>query len=116
MRAAEAWLTYAEAETRLGNADKAKTAIDAIRTRANTSLQPSYSLDFILDEWSREFYFEGRRRIDLIRHGKFSGNNYVWQWKGGAYNGTTFSSNLNIFAIPDTDLNANPNLVQNPGY
>jgi len=116
MRAAEAWLTYAEAETRMGNADKAKTAIDAIRTRANASLQPSYSLDFILDEWSREFYFEGRRRIDLIRHGKFSGNSYVWQWKGGAYSGTTFSSNLNIFAIPDTDLNANPNLVQNPGY
>ena len=116
MRAAEAWLTYAEAETRLGNADKAKTAIDEIRTRANASLQPSYSLDFILDEWSREFYFEGRRRIDLIRHGKFSGNSYLWQWKGGAYNGTTFSSHLNVFAIPDTDMNANPNLVQNPGY
>ena len=116
MRAAEAWLTYAEAETRLGNADNAKTAIDEIRTRANASLQPSYSVDFILDEWSREFYFEGRRRIDLIRHGKFSGNSYVWQWKGGAYNGTTFSSHLNVFAIPDTDLNANSNLVQNTGY
>lgn len=116
MRAAEAWLTYAEAETRLGNADKAKTAIDEIRERANASKQPAYSLDFILDEWSREFYFEGRRRIDLIRHGKFSGNSYVWQWKGGAYNGTTFSSHLNVFAIPDTDLNANSNLVQNPGY
>ena len=116
MRAAEAWLTYAEAETRLGNPDKAKVAIDEIRTRANASLQPAYSLDFILDEWSREFYFEGRRRIDLIRHGKFSGNSYLWQWKGGAYNGTTFSSHLNVFAIPDTDLNANSNLVQNPGY
>ena len=116
MRAAEAWLTYAEAETRLGNPDKAKIAIDEIRTRANASLQPSYSLDFILDEWSREFYFEGRRRIDLIRHGKFSGISYLWQWKGGAYNGTTFDSHLNVFAIPDTDLNANSNLVQNPGY
>ena len=116
MRAAEAWFTYAEAETRLGNPDKAKVAIDEIRTRANASLQPAYSLEFILDEWSREFYFEGRRRIDLIRHGKFSGNSYLWQWKGGAYNGTTFSSHLNVFAIPDTDLNANSNLVQNPGY
>ena len=116
MRAAEAWLTYAEAETRLGNTANAKTAIDEIRTRANASTQPEYSLDFILDEWSREFYFEGRRRIDLIRHGKFSGNTYLWQWKGGAYSGTTFSSNLNVFAIPDTDMNANSNLVQNPGY
>lgn len=116
MRAAEAWLTYAEAETRLGNTENAKGAIDELRTRANASLQPSYSLDFILDEWSREFYFEGRRRIDLIRHGKFSGNSYVWQWKGGVYAGTTFNSNLNVFAIPDTDLNSNANLVQNPGY
>lgn len=116
MRAAEAWLTYAEAETRLGNSANAKTAIDELRGRAHASLQPSYSLDFILDEWSREFYFEGRRRIDLIRHGKFSGNSYVWQWKGGTYGGTTFDSHLNVFAIPDTDLNANDNLKQNPGY
>lgn len=119
MRAAEAWLTYAEAETRLGAANNlanAKKAIDEIRDRAHAPKQPAYSLDFILDEWSREFYFEGRRRIDLIRHDKFSGGSYLWQWKGGSYDGTTFSSHLNIFAIPDTDLNANENLQQNPGY
>ena len=71
----------------------------------------------ILDEWAREFYYEGRRRIDLIRFGKFGGNSdYKWQWKGGSKEGTTFNSHLNIFAIPDTDLNANPNLKQNDGY
>lgn len=121
MRAAEAYLTYAEATCRdAGSTNvtaEGKAAIDAIRSRANAPIKNTYSLDNILDEWSREFYYEGRRRIDLIRYGYFGGNaGYKWQWKGGAKEGTNFDSRLNIFAIPDADINANPNLVQNPGY
>ncbi|MGL4852910.1 MAG: RagB/SusD family nutrient uptake outer membrane protein, partial [Phocaeicola sp.] len=120
MRAAEAWLTYAEASMRAnGNVITSEgiAAINEIRSRANAAVRTTYTLDNILDEWSREFYFEGRRRSDLIRFGYYGGNStYRWQWKGGAQNGTTFNANLNIFAIPDTDLNANPNLQQNPGY
>lgn len=120
MRVAEAYLTYAEATARAKGGivtGEGKAAIDAIRSRAHASIRSSYTLDDILDEWSREFYYEGRRRIDLIRYGYFGGNNsYTWQWKGGTITGTTFSSNLNVFAIPSDDLNANSNLVQNPGY
>lgn len=120
MRAAEAWLTYAEATARLNGGTtttEGAAAINEIRSRANTTTKASYSLNEILDEWSREFYFEGRRRGDLIRFGKFgSSSDYKWQWKGGVKEGTNFNANLNIFAIPDTDLNANPNLKQNPGY
>ena len=120
MRAAEAYLTFAEAATRANGGSitaEAKAAIDAIRGRANATIKNTYSLNDILDEWSREFYYEGRRRIDLIRFGQFGGNGeYKGQWKGGVKEGTVFNTNLNIFAIPDTDLNANPNLVQNPGY
>ena len=120
MRAAEAYLTFAEADTRANGGSitaEAKAAIDAIRNRANAAVKNTYSLNDILDEWSREFYYEGRRRIDLIRFGQFGGNgDYKWQWKSGVKEGTVFNTNLNIFAIPDTDLNANPNLVQNPGY
>lgn len=120
MRVAEAYLTYAEATARANGGTvttEGKAAIDAIRTRANAATRASYTLNDILDEWSREFYYEGRRRTDLIRYGYFGGNNsYTWQWKGGTLSGTTFSSNLNIFAIPSDDLNANSNLVQNPGY
>ncbi|MDE6801111.1 MAG: RagB/SusD family nutrient uptake outer membrane protein, partial [Phocaeicola sp.] len=69
------------------------------------------------DEWRREFYFEGRRRMDLIRFNRYGGNNnYTWQWKGGAYEGRSFDAHLNIFAIPTNELTANSNLVQNPGY
>lgn len=120
MRAAEAWLTYAEATARQNGGTttaEGAAAINEIRTRANATTKSSYSLNEILDEWAREFFFEGRRRVDLIRFGKFGGSSdYKWQWKGGVMEGTNFSANLNIFAIPDTDLNANPNLTQNPGY
>ena len=120
MRAAEAWLTYAEATARAnGNVvtDLGKAAIDEIRNRANAGTKSKYTLDDILDEWSREFYFEGRRRTDLIRFNQFGGNtDYQWQWKGGIENGTNFSTDLNVFALPDTELNTNPNLKQNKGY
>ena len=96
----------------------AKTAIDALRDRANNpNKQPSYSLDDICDEWAREFAFEGRRRMDLIRFGKFGGNSdYIWEWKGGIKAGTNFSANKNVYGIPTNDLVSNSNLVQNPGY
>ena len=120
LRAAEAYLTYAEAQARIGGGtalNAAAQAINQLRIRANATTKDSYTLDEICDEWCREFYYEGRRRMDLIRFGKFGGSSdYNWQWKGGSYAGRSFEAYKNIFAIPSTDLNANPNLTQNPGY
>ena len=120
LRAAEAWLTYAEATARANGGavtTEGKQAIDDIRNRAHATIKSKYTLDDILDEWSREFFFEGRRRMDLIRYDRFGGNSdYQWQWKGGSEGGINFSKDLNIFAIPDTELNTNPNLSQNDGY
>ena len=120
MRIAEAYLTYAEALARQNGGTatgEAANAINAIRSRANASTKDSYTLDDICDEWCREFYFEGRRRMDLVRFGNFGGStNYNWQWKGSAYAGRSFEAYRNVFAIPTTDLTANPNLVQNEGY
>lgn len=121
MRAAEAYLTYAEAVTRLAGSGAAPAdavdAINKVRERAHATKKASYSLNDILDEWSREFYFEGRRRVDLIRFGKFGGTtDYKWQWKGGAYAGRDFEAYRNVFAIPNDDILANPNLKQNEGY
>ena len=120
MRVAEAYLNYAEALTRMngGNAPAdAVAAINAIRGRAHATQRTSYTLNQILDEWGREFYFEGRRRVDLIRFGKFGGTtDYKWQWKGGAYAGRDFEAFRNVFAIPTDDLIANSKLQQNPGY
>ena len=74
------------------------------------------TLDVILDERARELYTEGHRRQDLIRFGKFTTGSYLWQFKGGEQFGTAVGSHLNLYPLPGADLNANPNLEQNPGY
>lgn len=120
MRKAEAYLIYAEALTRQAGGTAPTEAINALnvlRDRAHASQFKSADLSTILDEWSREFYFEGLRRTTLIRFGYFGGNNgYTWEWKGGVQSGRNFDSYRNLFAIPTTDLTANPNLTQNNGY
>ena len=119
-RAAEAYLNIAEADARLnGNKCTADglAKINAIRSRAKATTLTSCNLDQICDEWAREFAFEGRRRIDLIRFNKFGGQTeYKWQWMGGTKDGAPFDKHFNIFPIPNSDLNANSNLKQNPGY
>ena len=122
MRSAEAYLIAAEADARQHGgttSDAGKNYINALRQRANTSTMNSYTLSQILDERSRELYFEGFRRTDLIRYGYFGGNDsgkYLWEWKGGSQNGASFPAYRNLFALPAEDVNANPNLKQNEGY
>ena len=117
LRAAEAYLTFAEATLRAGGSnDAALTAINALRTRANAPIFTTINLDRILDEKAREFYFEGHRRTDLIRYGYYGGGDYNWDWKGGSPSGTKFSEIYNLFPIPSTDMNSNENLKQNTGY
>ena len=119
-RVAEAYLSYAEAITRQAGAstttEEATRYINALRQRANSSdLHTTYSMNELLDEWCREFYFEGRRRVDLIRFGKFGGDSdYNWVWKGGAKNGRSFSKDKNVFAIPAKQVKGA--IQQNPGY
>jgi hypothetical protein len=74
------------------------------------------TLDFILDERARELFFEGHRRTDLIRFGKFTGGSYVWPWKGRVKEGAATESFRDLFPIPSADIGANPTLEQNSGY
>ena len=78
-RVAEAYLTYAEATARLNGGQTTTEGTDLINqlhTRAHAAPRTtgSYTLNDILNEWCKEFYFEGRRRVDLIRFNKFGGN------------------------------------------
>lgn len=120
LRAAEAYLNAAEAALHTGNAAKAKTYIDAIRTRANAAVRNSYTLDDVLNERAREFYFEGIRRPDLIRYNYFGGVDvtYGWEGKGGneGYTGAPFEKYLNVYPIPSSEIMANSNLTQIDGY
>lgn len=67
------------------------------------------TLDELLAERGREFIFEGKRRTDLIRFGKYI--NGTW-WD----HTPTGDVNREIYPIPHTQIAANPNLIQNPGY
>ena len=114
-RLAEAYLTRAEANYRLGVAD-AVNDINYIRSRAHAKPLQSLKERDIIDEWCREFYFEGRRRSDLIRFGLFTSGNYVWDWKGGAYAGAGVNAMYNVYPIPFNELKSNENMHQNAGY
>ncbi len=124
LRAAEAYLNYAEAEARLAGGTLAAGSegakcLDALRARAHcTKKIGTYTLNDILDERAREFYCEGYRRTDLIRFGQFGGNDatYSWDWKGGVEAGQAFPATRNLYPIPESELLANPNLKQNEGY
>ena len=117
-RLAEAYLTYAEADARLNGgqvSDKGLGYIKDLRNRAHANSNISiFSLSDIEDEWSREFGFEGRRRIDMIRFGNFTGVRRIWI--GGTAAGGTLSDYRSIFPLPSSDLVANKNLKQNPNY
>jgi hypothetical protein len=119
-RLADAYLMYAECAVRGagGNLATATTYVNTLRTRANGSAvtQGNLNLNFILDERARELHWEGHRRTDLIRFGKFSGGSYLWPWKGNVAGGSPTQSYRDLFPIPATALASNSKLQQNPGY
>ncbi len=92
-----------------GGSNTALGIVNYLRTHPSRGAAAlgSLSLNDLLDERGREFYWEGTRRTDLIRFGKFSA---AWQEKPAS------SATQLIFPIPSRSLAANPNLVQNPGY
>ena len=63
----------------------------------------------LLAEWGREFFAESRRRIDLIRFGKFTSGTW-WDKTPDA------DKHTEIFPIMRDILNANHALKQNDGY
>jgi len=105
-RYADVLMMKAEALLRTGQSGAALTLVNSIRTLRGASAFGSLTLDNLLDERGREFFWEGVRRQDLIRFGKFL---VPWQEK------PTDDPKYLVFPIPDNQL-GNTNLVQNPGY
>jgi hypothetical protein len=123
-RLADVYLMYAEAVKRGGSGGNITTAlqyVNELRERAygDTSgniAAGDLTLQFILDERARELYWEAHRRTDLIRFGQFTGDTYLWDWKGNVKTGTATDVHYNLFPLPATDLATNTNLKQNEGY
>lgn len=124
-RLAEIYLTYAEAVKRGGTGGSETDAlifINKLRERGYGNTSANYnsfgdiSLNDILDERSRELYWEAVRRTDLVRYGYFTTSAYLWPFKGGVKNGTAVESYRNLYPIPASDMLVNSNLEQNEGY
>jgi SusD family. len=122
-RLAEMYLIYAEADARINGGivsdGTAKGYIKALRDRAGVDMpaDDELTLDWLLDERARELMWEGHRRTDLIRYDYFCSMQFPWTFKGNVPNGKiALPSFRTIYPIIKDDLNANPKLVQNPGY
>ncbi|MCF2443571.1 RagB/SusD family nutrient uptake outer membrane protein [Dyadobacter sp. CY345] len=104
-------LMKAEAILRGGAATLGHTPLLLVnQLRAERTTAPalaSVDLEFIYAERAREFAWEGWRRNDMIRFGKYEGK---WGFK------TDADVNHRIFPIPRVALQLNPVLKQNPGY
>lgn len=100
----------AEALYRLGqNTDEALRLVNLVRTRSNCAPFTELSLDKIEKERAREFIWENQRRKDMIRFGSFFTEKTFYA------DGNTDKTKA-IYPIPAQQINANPNLKQNPGY
>jgi hypothetical protein len=121
VRYADVLLMYAEASNELsGPNDDAYKAINQIRTRARggatvttgpqdlKGLSKEQFRDAILQERSWELCFEGHRRWDLLRTGKY----IETLTKAGI---PVAEKNL-LYPIPQNEIDVNPALNQNPGY
>lgn len=107
-RLAEIYLIKAEAQFELGNA-AGLLLLNQLRARVFNPPQPLVAIDraALLRERLFELTAEGKRRQDLIRHGGYTG---PWEFK------LQGAPNLILMPIPQPQLDANPLLVQNPGY
>ena len=105
-RYADFLLIKAEAMVKLGQSGD--QYINEVRSRAGLANLSNASLEDIYTERGKEMIWEGCRRQDMIRFGKF---NQAWWEKGES------PSYRNLFPVPQVQIDANPNLLpQNTGY
>ena len=113
-RLAEMYLIRAEANNELGNTAAAIADLNLVRARVFSPPQPTTAVtqaqvrDAILNERLFEFTWEGKRRQDLVRANKFT--------QGTWYAKTNADAWKVLFPIPQTQIETNPQLKQNPGY
>jgi hypothetical protein len=117
-RLADVKLMYAEALLRGATGGTSGTAlaqVNQVRARSGAAALPTVTLNDILNERGRELFWEGHRRTDLIRFGKYT-TGYNWPFKGNVVAGKDIEAFRTIFPIPNTERVVNTNLPQNPGY
>jgi hypothetical protein len=111
-RYADLLLTKAEALARKAtnwNDATAMALVNQIRTvHGGVTAYNTMDANTFLAERGREMFFEATRRQDMIRFGTY---NRAFQ-----FHAADASPHVNLFPIPESVINSNKNLKQNPGY
>ena len=115
-RFADVLLKKAEALNELGRTSEAALPLNIVRRRAGlpgvSGLTQEEMREKIIHERRMELAFEGHRWFDMIRIG--DGDYAVDFLK--SIGKTNVNKNRLIFPIPQTEMDANPLMDQNPGY
>jgi len=126
-RYADVLLMYAEAKNEVSGPDNTVyDAIDQVRARPGVNMpaiptgQTQASLrDIIRHERKIEFAFEGSYYTDIRRWGiakSLLDGEVIKSITGAQLDVRHFSDAFNLWPIPQTEIDLNPSLVQNPGY
>ena len=103
-------LLLMRSEAKVRNGDNGDADLALVRQRVGAP-DRSATLDNLLDERMMELAWEGWRRQDLIRFGRFSASYDERPRVTGEESGFT-----TVFPIPESILDMNPSMRQNPGY
>ena len=115
IRLGEIHLIYAEACMHVGGS--AQEQLKALAARVDAVVPAEITEEWLMADRARELMWEGHRRTDLVRYGKYTSKDFLWPYKGGDdYAGKGLDATRNLFAIPATERASNPDLKQNPGY
>jgi hypothetical protein len=117
IRLADTYLLRAEAQMKLGNLNGAMADVNIIRGRSHATLVTdpnTITIDYILDERSRELFIEEERRMTLLRTHKWFERTKAHNFFGGE----KITLRDTIFPIPQDVIDANLTkpFPQNPGF
>lgn len=114
-RLGEIYLIKAEIENELGNVALATALVDSLRARRDTVAAPLVTVDraAILRERLFELLGESKRRQDLIRFGGYTNRSDDPSLVGGKQPRPDYYV---LMPVPQSQIDANPLLTQNPGY
>jgi hypothetical protein len=124
IRLADILLLKAEAYASLGNLAEAANAVNKVRARvslpplgSSVTSSASAMADAVLNERRLELAFEGQRWFDLARAGKiFDVLNTLNSRDPGRLPMDPVTENTVLMPLPQSQIEKNPNMIQNPGY
>lgn len=116
IRYADVLLMYAEVLNELGD-NRCYNFINQVRNRAGLNNLPTLSKDAFKEhlylEYAWEVCYEGERRFQLTRWGKYYERVKAWNSEAGP---NVISGKHELWPVPQREIDINKNLEQNPGY